>query len=273
MRNKGVFNLLAMAFLIPVGRLSAESTAFKTYISSSIGISVDYPADWFVDESPLKHLNFSNVREVAEVSDESIAAEALFHVNRRVNANPKKLPLTQWLDDLAKHADPPGSNRSAGIMGGRPAERIETAGMGRDARYFVADGVDVIEVVYRIDQPRFHAVYRRMVNSISFRPPERTEDREIVVIFAAASKENLRRIGELAKETGAVDPLTEIRRASPSVLIPDYARRLFILRYPTNDRKTLDQIAERLNRYPEVQSASRSETYFNSIDRPTGIFD
>jgi hypothetical protein len=148
---------------------STAPTASQAANLQVMGLSVAQPSSWStqVSGSPTT-VNISNVSVLSDVASSSASGEALFQLEQLQGANAARMPIEQWFDSYFRNTSDGFVSRSSAIVGGRPAVRIETSGIGRWAHVFVATGSDVIEISFEVSKTAFAGQYEAMLASIKF---------------------------------------------------------------------------------------------------------
>lgn len=137
-----------------------------------LGLTVTPPPSWNIQTgSALTTANISNVQRLSDVESSSSSMESLFQLQQLRGVNSARLPMEQWFDNYFTNGfDGPIWSRTSIIVGGRPALRVETSGLGRWVHVFVGSGADVVEISYEISKTAFVGQYESMLQSIRFMP-------------------------------------------------------------------------------------------------------
>lgn len=144
------------------------TNAKQTYTNTNIGISLEYPTDWFARD----HLGYSIFSNVQTFSDNPVnPAESYFGILHRANANPQHLPIQQWYEaTIAPNEPTPTSEKEVIQVNGVASFRIKASLVGRYYHVYVPNGSNVIEIVYSDNTPAFNNIYANMLASVRLIP-------------------------------------------------------------------------------------------------------
>ncbi|MBI4086873.1 hypothetical protein HY416_02740 [Candidatus Kaiserbacteria bacterium] len=153
---------------------------WNIYENKRYGFTVEYPSDWFIrtsSEPSFDRVIFSNIRKPSETSEESLQNESVFVIDIQRDANPQVLDIEEWYREFSTRgfsSEPDSEVRTT--VGGRPAMRMEISTIGRDLHFYTFHGTDVVDLIYKISQPKFKETYEKMLSSFKFTSPETVID-------------------------------------------------------------------------------------------------
>jgi hypothetical protein len=144
-------------------------TNLQTYTSNDLGISIQYPNNWFVSTSTV--LEFSNVQNPPPLTDETLKSTAQFTIQIITTTN--NLSISDWYQQNQNNfANTPTAETTA-TVNGYPAVKFQIPETGEWTYYYVAVGSDIYDIGYldadsQSQPPQFLPIYQTMVSNIKF---------------------------------------------------------------------------------------------------------
>jgi hypothetical protein len=170
-----LISVFSMGVLVASGAAATRLT-WQEFSDPKIGIALEYPSAWHVrtqSSGSWKQHCFSNVKEPAEISEESLANEAMFCVSIDPSKNPHRLPARQWLDDTIirpRNYDNPPEHLTEVTVGTHPAVRFEKAGVPRTVYLYMSRDSDIVTISHEVHTKKFQNVYKHMLEKLRLVP-------------------------------------------------------------------------------------------------------
>ncbi len=191
-RPKRLAVLLLTSLVLPqiiwaAGQEKQQQDRQLIYSDPGWGIKFEYPDDWHVQTSTyatLVRFTVSNVTKHSAISDESLSNESFFTLDIRLGMNTGRLSIKDWFDrSIIKpgNYDNPPKNVSQVELNGYPAIRFDKDGLVTTRSFFVARGIDLIEVSFEMHTPKFLPIYERVLASVRIDPDANAATRHRVV--------------------------------------------------------------------------------------------
>ncbi|MFC1751548.1 hypothetical protein ACFLY5_00175 [Patescibacteria group bacterium] len=148
-----------------------DMSNWQTYRNEELGFTIDYPQEWVVDT---KRENTVALR-YEKGQDLSRSDSAYFRISRDINANPNKLPITEWIEEKYPPfccANGPPKFQEFVTIGGIDAAKTTYIAIGTISSIFIPDGTDVVNIQYELEDKDFIPDYEAMLDSFKFIEPE-----------------------------------------------------------------------------------------------------
>ena len=133
----------------------------QTFVSTSTGITLNYPADW----SNITQTTYSII--LGNVATPSPLGISFFQVHYMPQANAGLLSISEWFTDFSAQLPSPPGSVSTTSVNGYSAVQLAGGDIIPETVYYVSKGPDIYEISY-ISGDSFMTEYSAILKSLTF---------------------------------------------------------------------------------------------------------
>lgn len=137
--------------------------------ADTMGISFEYPSNWYVDKSMI-HSGFTSVSSTAVLDLNTIQNTGKIDINA-IRTNPKKLTPREWIDATFADERTELQNEEEFLVGAYSAYEFTIEELQMRRHVFLFHNFQVVEIAFPTVQPNYQSIYDHILNSIKITTP------------------------------------------------------------------------------------------------------